>query len=50
MMKVRFGASDSDFGYEKLCRDGILLDAFPLHKGPYAWTETGPLNDRQVSF
>lgn len=50
MEKIKFYEGRSEYGLRKLIHDKVLCDAFPLHDGPYKWTRTGSLNDRQVEY
>ncbi|CAH1119327.1 unnamed protein product [Phaedon cochleariae] len=48
LTKTKFGTSYGDYGLSKLKKENILIDAYPLHEGPYEWTEYGKLSDRQL--
>nr|CAI5828389.1 unnamed protein product [Callosobruchus analis] len=50
MKRCRYGQRPSEYGIYKLLEEKVFLDSYPLHDGPYEWTDTGTLNDRQVTF
>ncbi|RZC33898.1 anoctamin-5-like [Asbolus verrucosus] len=43
-----FGEEKQEYGIDKLLRTQVFESAYPLHDGPFEWTEEGPLNDRQL--
>ncbi|KAJ8985729.1 hypothetical protein NQ317_014380 [Molorchus minor] len=48
LSRTKFGDENSDYGLEKLISLNIIVDAYPLHEGPFEWTESGSLSDRQL--
>nr|CAI5828392.1 unnamed protein product [Callosobruchus analis] len=48
MKRCRYGQRPSEYGIYKLLEEKVFLDSYPLHDGPYEWTDTGTLNDRQL--
>ncbi|CAH2013648.1 unnamed protein product [Acanthoscelides obtectus] len=48
MNKTRFGQRPSEYGIYKLLKEKVFIDSYPLHDGPYEWTDNGHLNDRQL--
>ncbi|VEN39304.1 unnamed protein product [Callosobruchus maculatus] len=48
MKRTRYGQRPSEYGIYKLLEEKVFIDSYPLHDGPYEWTDTGPLNDRQL--
>ncbi|KAG5886690.1 hypothetical protein JTB14_007092 [Gonioctena quinquepunctata] len=46
--RIKFGTKHSQYGITKLLGEKVFIDAYPLHEGPYQWTETGNLTDRQL--
>lgn len=50
MSKNQFGEKQHDNGIEKLLSTNVFEAHFPLHDGPWQWTEEGPLNERQVKY
>ncbi|XP_050303777.1 anoctamin-3-like [Anthonomus grandis grandis] len=43
-----WGERRGNYGIERLIKAGVFIDAFPLHDGDFKWTDSGPLNDRQI--
>lgn len=50
MERVKFGDDIGQFSLNNLVEDEVIDDTFPLHDGPFEWTESGNLNDRQVKI
>nr|XP_022912670.1 anoctamin-3-like [Onthophagus taurus]XP_022921290.1 anoctamin-3-like [Onthophagus taurus] len=48
LTRTKFGTSPDEYGLGKLLANNNFDDAFPLHDGPDEWSESGPLNDRQI--
>ncbi|XP_064213995.1 anoctamin-5 isoform X3 [Tribolium castaneum] len=43
-----YGEEKQECGIRKLINMNVFESAFPIHDGPWKWTEEGPLNDRQL--
>lgn len=48
MRLVQYGPEKDQRGLQRLLREGIFMDAYPVHDGYYDWTEEGRLCERQV--
>lgn len=48
LSRNRFGSKPEEYGINTLKSEGILVAEYPMHEGPYQWTDHGLLNDRQV--
>ncbi|CAG9856607.1 unnamed protein product [Phyllotreta striolata] len=48
LVKVYFGSERDQFGLDQLMHEKLICDYYPIHEGPYHWTETGLLSDRQL--
>ncbi|KAJ8918004.1 hypothetical protein NQ315_011457 [Exocentrus adspersus] len=48
LCRTKFGVDRSAYGIDKLLKEKVFADAFPLHEGPREWSENGPLTDRQL--
>lgn len=46
---TRTGLETSDVGINELIKTRVFKTAFPLHDGNWQWSDTGDLNDRQVT-
>lgn len=50
LKNTRYGPADDEIGIMSLFHKGFLHTCYPLHDGPWEWSEEGPLNDRQVNI
>ncbi|KAJ8918003.1 hypothetical protein NQ315_011456 [Exocentrus adspersus] len=48
LSNTKYDQKATDTGFEWLLSEGVLVGAYPLHDSPYAWTDEGPLTDRQL--
>lgn len=48
LTKTKFGPLPKNTGIKNLRAANVLVDAFPMHDGPWEWRVHGPLTDRQV--
>lgn len=48
LKRTEFGNGVGEFGVKKLISKKIVQAAYPLHDGPWQWSEKGFLTDRQV--
>lgn len=48
MKTVRYGPMLSERGIDKLIKDKIFMDAYPIHDGAQNWAAFGELCERQV--
>ncbi|XP_074029186.1 anoctamin-4 isoform X2 [Leptinotarsa decemlineata] len=48
LCRTKFGNRRDQYGIPKLLKEKVFLSAYPLHDGPYEWTEFGKLTDRQL--
>ncbi|XP_022910155.2 anoctamin-4-like [Onthophagus taurus] len=46
--RTKYGRLTDEYGLGNLLANKNFDDAYPLHDGPLKWSESGPLNDRQV--
>lgn len=50
LSRTKFSDLKGAYGIERLMKEKVIWDAFPLHEGPHEWPESGPLTDRQVGI
>ncbi|XP_049825797.1 anoctamin-3-like [Aethina tumida] len=50
LSRNRFGSKPEEYGINTLKSEGILVAEYPMHEGPYQWTDHGLLNDRQLLY